>query len=101
MPARPGECLAKVTRGERVESIHRGALAAATGDGKIVAGLGDVDWPVFIRSTSKPFQAIPVITSGAAAHFGFTKREIAVMCGSHNGEPVHTETVTSILKKIG
>jgi L-asparaginase II len=41
------------------------------------------------------------LTTGAAEHFGFTDREVALACGSHNGEPIHTELAASMLHKIG
>ncbi|MDQ3908183.1 MAG: asparaginase, partial [Acidobacteriota bacterium] len=33
--------------------------------------------------------------------FGFDEQEIAIACGSHSGEPAHTETVARMLRKIG
>ena len=44
---------------------------------------------------------MPLLTSGAAERFGFTDREVALACGSHNGEPIHTDLAASMLKKIG
>jgi L-asparaginase II len=44
---------------------------------------------------------MPLVASGAADHFGFNEKEIAVACASHNGEAIHTETVAGMLKKIG
>jgi L-asparaginase II len=41
------------------------------------------------------------VSSGAADRFGFSEREVAIACGSHNGEPIHVETVRSMLGKIG
>jgi L-asparaginase II len=41
-----------------------------------------------------------VVFSGAADRFGFSEQEVAIACGSHNGEPIHVETVRSILRKI-
>lgn len=52
-----------------------------------------------MRSAAKPLQAMPILESGAVKHFGFTVKELAVMMASHNGQPVHLETVTSILEK--
>jgi L-asparaginase II len=49
----------------------------------------------------KYFQHLPLIESGAAAHFQFNEEELAIMCGSHNGEAQHLRVVTSILAKIG
>jgi len=93
--------LVEVWRGPIVESRHRGHIAAVTGDGKTVGALGAPDTVTFLRSSGKPFQALPLLTSGAADRFGFTVQEIAIACGSHSGEPGHVETVRSILGKIG
>ncbi len=93
--------LVEVWRGSIVESRHRGHIAAVTGEGKTVAALGAPDTVTFVRSSGKPFQALPLIVSGAADRFGFTVQEIAIACGSHSGEPVHVETVRSMLRKIG
>lgn len=93
--------LVEVWRGSIVESRHRGHVAAVTGNGKTVAALGAPDTVTYLRSSGKPFQALPLITSGAADRFGFTVQEIAIACGSHSGEPIHVETVRSMLGKIG
>src|SRR5258706_11702072 len=95
------EILAKVIRGETVESIHRGHLIVVDGDGKVIASIGDPSTVTFFRSSAKPFQAIPFITSGAADQFGFTEDEIAMACASHSGEPMHVERVANMLAKIG
>lgn len=93
--------LVEVWRGPIIESLHRGHLIALDGEGKTIAGLGDAGTVTFIRSSGKPFQAIPLITTGAADRFGLTEKEIAIACGSHSGEPIHVETAQSILRKIG
>ena len=96
-----GEPLVEVTRGSFVESVHRGHVVAVDGRGRRVASVGSADAVAFMRSATKPFQALPLVTSGAADRFGFEEREIAVACGSHNGEPVHTAAVLSMLGKAG
>src|SRR5262245_32740292 len=96
----PPPPLVEVTRGSLVESRHRGFIAVVDGAGAVVASLGDIKTPAWFRSAAKPFQTIPVITSGAAARYGFTPRELAVITGSHSGENAHLETVLSILNKI-
>jgi L-asparaginase II len=93
--------LVEVWRGPIVESRHYGHVIAIEGKGRLAAAVGDPDTVTYIRSSGKPFQAIPLITSGAADHFGFTKQEIAIACGSHSGEPQHVETVGSMLRKLG
>lgn len=95
------EPLVEVRRGSITESRHRGHLVAVEPDGNIVASLGAPHNVTFLRSSAKPFQALPLLLTGAAVHFGFTDREVALACASHNGEPIHTEIVASMLKKIG
>jgi len=93
--------LVEVWRGPIVESRHRGHLIAVDGHGGTIAALGSPETVTYVRSSGKPFQAIPLVASGAADQFGFTDQEIAIACGSHSGEPIHVETVRSMLRKIG
>ncbi|MDT4899030.1 MAG: hypothetical protein QOH25_4107 [Acidobacteriota bacterium] len=95
------EPLVEVRRGSITESRHRGHIVAIDADDQIVAQLGAPHTVTFLRSSSKPHQAIPLITTGAADRFGFTEKEIAICCASHNGEAIHTETVAGMLRKIG
>jgi L-asparaginase II len=96
----PPPPLVEVTRGSLVESRHRGFIAVVDASGAVVTSLGDIKTPAWFRSAAKPFQTIPIITSGAAARYGLTPRELAVITGSHSGERSHLETVLSILNKI-
>src|SRR5438552_4594245 len=93
--------LVEVWRGSLIESRHRGHLIAVNATGQIISSLGAPDTVTFLRSSGKPFQAWPVCASGAADRFGVTEKEVAISCGSHNGEPIHVETVRSMLRKIG
>src|SRR5262245_120877 len=93
--------LVEVWRGPIVESIHRGHLAAVDGDGNTVVELGDPGMATYFRSSSKAFQVMPVVVSGAPDRFGYTEKEIALACGSHSGEPMHVQTAQSMLQKIG
>ena len=95
------EPLVEVRRGAITESRHRGHVTVVTPDGRIVSYAGDPANVTFLRSSAKPFQAIPLLVSGAADRFGFTDEEIALACASHNGEPIHTEIVAWMLEKIG
>ena len=96
------EQLVEVRRGGITESWHRGHVLAIEPDGNVVAYLGAPQTTVtFLRSSAKPFQAMPLLVSGAAERFGFTDREVALACASHNGEPIHTELAASMLEKIG
>jgi L-asparaginase II len=95
------DILAKEYRGKTVESLHFGAIAVVDSKGKLIYSFGDPYFVVYLRSAAKPFQAIPLITSGAVEEFGFSRKEIAIICGSHNGQEKHIEVVKSILKKTG
>ena len=95
------EPLVEVKRGSITESRHRGHIVAVEPDGNIVASLGAPHYVTFLRSSAKPFQALPLLLTGAAERFGFDDREVALACASHNGEPIHTEIAASMLKKIG
>src|SRR6478672_13569906 len=93
--------LANVIRGDTIECVHSGHVLIADGDGSTIFEAGDPQTITFFRSASKPFQLIPVITSGAADAFGFTEDEIALGCASHSGEPMHVERVARMLEKTG
>jgi len=93
--------LVDVTRGDLVESRHRGTVAVVDADGKIVAGWGDVAHVIYPRSAVKPFQAMVAVQSGALDAFGLSESELALHCASHNGEEGHVGQVKSWLDKIG
>ena len=93
--------LVEVTRGPLVESVHRGSIAVCDAAGKIVFSLGDLETPIYPRSSLKPIQTLPLIESGAADAFGLGDEEIALACASHSGEPMHTTRVASWLERIG
>lgn len=93
--------LVEVWRGPIIESRHSGHLIAVDGNGRRICSLGSPETVTYLRSSGKPFQALPVVFSGAADRFGFSEQEVAIACGSHNGEPTHVETVRSMLRKIG
>ena len=61
--------------------------------------MGDAGGFAYARSSAKPFQAIPLILSGAAGALGLTDEELAVACASHNAEEPHLAAVRSILQK--
>ncbi len=93
--------VAKVIRGGTVESVHRGHVVVVRADGEIVSAIGDPKAVTFFRSASKPFQAMPFITSGAADAFGFSEEEIALACASHSGEQRHVRIAQLMIERIG
>ncbi|MGB2894865.1 MAG: asparaginase [Anaerolineales bacterium] len=90
-----------ISRGGIVESSHRVVAAVANVHGEVMARWGNADFITFLRSSAKPFQGMPLVESGAAAHFGLSEQELAIVCASHAGTDKHIEVTNSILRKIG
>jgi len=88
-------------RGPVLESFHRGVICVVDEHNNIMYQQGHVEQVCYPRSALKFFQQLPLLLSGAADHFGFTEEELAVMCGSHNGEAQHLKVVRGIFQKIG
>lgn len=93
--------LAEVTRGEHVECLHIGSVAVVNTRGDLLYQAGDPHFSTFSRSTIKPFQALPFLRAGGPDRFGYTSRELALLCASHSGEAMHTDTVQTMLDKAG
>src|SRR3569623_1212226 len=93
--------LVVATRGEAGESVHFGSIAVVDASGEIVCSVGDTAFPIFTRSTLKPFQAMPFMLGNWPAHFGFSSEQVALMCASHSGEPRHVAAAADMLARIG
>jgi L-asparaginase II len=89
--------LVELTRNGTVESFHRGAIAVMTASGTLHFAAGDVERPVFLRSSAKPLQAVPLLRSGAE----LSPVEIALACGSHSGSAAHIGAVAAWLARLG
>jgi L-asparaginase II len=87
-------------RGGHPENVHHGSFAVVDATGRVLASIGDVDSPVFTRSALKPLQAMPLVAS-SADRLGLSDADIALLCASHNGEPMHVERAASLLARIG
>jgi L-asparaginase II len=93
--------LVEATRGQMVESRHRGSAVVADAEGRVVAAWGNVDMPVYPRSSIKPLQALALIETGAAKRFAASVEEIALACASHDGATEHTSRVAAWLARMG
>jgi L-asparaginase II len=91
----------ELTRGRIVETIHFGALAIVDAQGNLVSSYGDPNVVTYLRSSAKPFQALPFIEHGGQAAFGLTASEVAVICSSHSGTDEHVRVVMGIQSKTG
>src|SRR5262245_39137705 len=101
MGERTSQPLFEVTRGRIVESVHYGSIAVVDSNGKLITSYGDPNAVVFLRSSAKPFQAIPFVEHGGVEHYELTPRELSISCASHEGSDLHVQTIEEMQKKIG
>jgi L-asparaginase II len=92
--------LLRLYRSGRLESIHRGAWVLVDTAGTVIDGAGDPHQTIFPRSASKSLQALPLVESGAADHFGFDERNLALAVASHSGQARHVEVAADGLHKL-
>jgi len=89
----------RVVRSGLVESVHVADVAVCDADGRLVAFAGDASRSVYGRSCTKPLQAS--VSLAAIGDEPLSDRQVAIMCASHNGEPVHLAAVRSVLRRGG
>jgi L-asparaginase II len=85
--------VAEVVRSGFVESVHHGAVAVLGGESR-----GDVRRPVFPRSSNKPLQTVGMLRAGLVPR---DAADLALISGSHFGEPMHLRRVREILEAAG
>ncbi|CAN5357414.1 asparaginase [soil metagenome] len=83
-----------VRRGDVVEAVHR-VHAVAVQDGEVVAEAGDPSVVAFMRSSSKPLQAIPL----ARARADVDERDLAIASASHLADAAQLTAVKALLAK--
>ncbi len=93
--------MVKIWRGSLLESLHFGHAVICDASGQIVQSWGDPNAVIYPRSSAKMIQALPLLTSGAAAKFGLTSEQLALACASHNGAAIHTDRVAAWLNDLG
>jgi L-asparaginase II len=91
--------LARVYRGDQIESFHTGSIAVVDSLGRLLAYAGEPGLTTCLRSAAKPFQAIPLLEYGGIDEYELSGEELALTCGSHGGEPVHVATAAALLRK--
>ncbi|TMV04951.1 asparaginase [Ruegeria sediminis] len=93
--------MTEVWRGTLLESLHLGHAVICDDTGRIVQSWGDPRATVYPRSSCKMIQALPLITSGAAAKYGLGPEHLALACASHSGAAIHTDRVAAWLEHLG
>jgi len=92
-----GEVLAKVTRGDLVESLHLGHLIVLNTDGSIYLSKGSPELPIYPRSAIKSLQAAAMLKAGLKVE----EKELAIICASHSGSQSHIDLVAKMLTSRG
>jgi L-asparaginase II len=90
--------LAEVVRSGFVESVHHGSVVVLDADGSVLDQAGDVTGPIFPRSSNKPLQTVGMLRAGLRTADG---ADLALISGSHRGEPFHVRRVRDILAAVG
>jgi L-asparaginase II len=85
--------VAEVVRSGFVESVHHGSVVVLGGLSR-----GDVTSPIFPRSANKPLQAVGMLRAGLRPR---DWSDLALISGSHYGEPLHVRRVRDILEAAG
>jgi L-asparaginase II len=83
-----------VRRGSFVESVHLVHAVAVQG-GAVVAEAGDPAFLTSLRSSAKPFQALPLVRS----RNDLDDEDVAIASASHRAEPEQIEAVRRLLAK--
>jgi L-asparaginase II len=77
-----------------VEARHR-VHAVAVRDGAVIAEAGDAGFTCFMRSSSKPIQALPLVR----ARDDLGQRDLAIASASHRASPDQIDAVRQLLVK--
>jgi len=83
-----------VRRGGVVEAVHH-VHAVAVQDGAVIAEAGNPMLVTLLRSSAKPFQALPLVR----ARDDLTELEIAIACASHLASPEQLDAVRALLAR--
>jgi L-asparaginase II len=86
--------LAEVVRSGYVEGTHTGSVVALRPDGSVAFSVGDLERPIFPRSSNKPLQAVGLLDAGWDPE---SDEQLALATASHNGEEAHLFVVDAIL----
>jgi L-asparaginase II len=76
-----------------VESVHYGSVVVLRPEGSVAFTIGDVDVPMYPRSSNKPIQAAAMASLGLP----FDGELLALAAASHSGEEFHVKGTQQIL----
>jgi len=82
-----------------VESTHVAHVVICDNRGRNLSVAGNPEMGTFIRSALKPFQALAVTAAGVLERFELNDKDLAIMCGSHQGRMEQVRQAFHILWK--
>ena len=91
------EILAEVTRGDVVESQHRGHIVLLNADGTLRISRGNPGLLIYPRSSIKSIQTSAMVRAGLSLE----PRLLALVASSHSGSQVHQSAALEILTLAG
>lgn len=89
--------MVEVVRNGFVESVHRARVVVTDPAGSVRHRAGDVDAPMYPRSSAKPMQAVAMLRLGHDA----TGELLALSGASHSGETFHRDGAVRMLEAVG
>ena len=95
------ETLVISKRGNLNELYHQGSICVVDKNYNVVYFYGDINERVFIRSTAKVFQILPLLYDKLDLKYDLTIEEIAIMCSSHISDFEHIRVIKQIMEKTG
>lgn len=93
------ELLLKSQRNGLDEIYQNGSICVVDENKKIIYSLGDYNQKLYLRSTSKAIQILPLLYYDIDKKYDITLEEIAIMVSSHIGSKKHIEVIDKIMKK--
>lgn len=93
-----GVRLTEVVRSGFPEGYHRGSVVVLDAAGNTVAAAGDVESPMFPRSSNKPMQAVGMLRAGLRLT---DPADLALVCASHWGQDIHVTRAAAMLRSAG
>lgn len=94
------EILVTGKRGTLDELYHTGSACIVNEQNEVIYSIGDIYQNIFMRSTSKVFQILPLLYNDIDKKYDLSLKEIAVMVSSHIGSFEQLEVIKSIMDKI-
>lgn len=91
------EVVAQLTRDGLIEGVHHGSAVVVNASGEIEWSVGDVNTPMYPRSSNKLMQGLAMLRNGLPLE----NELLALACASHSGESIHLDGVRRILGLAG